>query len=391
MKQLVQDLLALADVRVNGNRPWDITVYDDRFYNRLKNNTELSLGESYMDGWWDCEQLDAFFYKILRADLKNKVLAHPKFWRNLLAQRIFTGIRGFLNFQTKNRAYIVGKKHYDVGNDLYKIMLDKRLTYTCGYWEGDVQDLDDAQEAKLELTCQKLKLEPGMKVLDIGCGWGSFARYAAEKYHVSVVGVTVSKHQLELAQTLCRNLPVEFHLVDYRDLSKSSGQFDRIVSLGMFEHVGFKNYDKYMKIASQCLKDDGLFLLHTIGSNGSSTTCTNQWFNSYIFPNGQIPSGKQINDSLERHFVMEDWHNFGSHYDKTLMAWFNNFNGHWENIQHNYDKRFYRMWCYYLLSCAGSFRARYLQLWQIVLSKNGLVGGYTRPVMNEVSIPKTDR
>jgi cyclopropane-fatty-acyl-phospholipid synthase len=318
------------------------------------------------------------------ADLRNKIMGHPKFWRNLIAQFIFERMRGLVNFQTKNRAYIVGKKHYDIGNDLYKVMLDKRLTYTCGYWGNGIQNLNDAQDAKLEMACQKLQLEPGMKVLDIGCGWGSFAKYAAEKHQVSIVGVTISEQQIELARSLCKGLPIELHLIDYRDLPYGAQKFDRVVSLGMFEHVGYKNYEKYMKISSQCLNDEGIFLLHTIGCDQSSA-CTSEWFNTYIFPNGQIPSGKQITASCEKTFVMEDWHNFGAHYDTTLMAWHANFNNHWDDLKKNYDERFRRMWNYYLLSCAGSFRARHLQLWQIVLSKNGIMEGYERPVAPEMA------
>lgn len=384
MKQIVQDIFSLADVRVNGNRPWDIAVHNDQFYDRLKTNTELALGESYMDGWWDCPQLDEFFCKVLRADLRNKIMNHPKFWRNLMTQLFFEGVRRFANFQTKNRAYIVGRKHYDVGNDLYKVMLDQRLTYTCGYWGEEIQNLNNAQEAKLEMTCQKLQLEPGMKVLDIGCGWGSFAKYAAEKYQVSVCGVTISEKQIELARTLCKGLPIELHLIDYRDLPDTGQTFDRVVSLGMFEHVGYKNYERYMKVASQCLADDGIFLLHTIGCDQSNVT-TSEWFHTYIFPNGQIPSGQQITASCEKTFVMEDWHNFGAHYDKTLMAWHTNFNHHWNDLKKHYDERFRRMWNYYLLSCAGSFRARHLHLWQIVLSKNGIMGGYERPAAPETT------
>jgi cyclopropane-fatty-acyl-phospholipid synthase len=383
MKKLIEELLDLADIKINGQRPWDITVHDDRLYDRLKSNAELSLGEAYMDGWWDCPSLDEFFYRIIRADLRNKVLAHPKFWRSLISQHFFEGLRSFFNFQTKKRAFIVGKKHYDVGNDLYQKMLDKRLTYTCAFWENGAQSLDEAQEAKLDLTCQKLHLKPGMTVLDIGCGWGSFAKYATEKYKVSVVGITISQQQLKLAHALCKGLPIELRLQDYRELPKTGQQFDRIVSLGMFEHVGYKNYEDYMKVALQCLKDNGLFLLHTIGSNESTTTCTSQWINAYIFPNSHIPSIKQIGNAIENIFIMEDLHNFGVNYDKTLMAWHHNFNHHWESLKDQYDERFRRMWNYYLLSCAASFRARQNQLWQIVLSKTNTTYGYSRISLSE--------
>jgi cyclopropane-fatty-acyl-phospholipid synthase len=259
-------------------------------------------------------------------------------------------------------------------------MLDKRMVYTCAYWEN-AANLDEAQEKKLELTCQKLNLKPGMKVLDIGCGWGSFMKYAAERYGVSAVGITISKEQVDLARDLCSGLPIEIRLQDYRELLNSNIQYDRIVSLGMFEHVGHKNYETYMKTMAHCLKEDGLFLLHTIGSNRFNAA-TSRWINTYIFPHGQLPSIAAVGASLEGLFVMEDWHNIGVHYDKTLMAWHDNFNAHWDEVKKlsaEYDERFRRMWNYYLLSSAANFRARQIQLWQIVLSKNGLKEGFKRP------------
>jgi len=381
VRKLIQEIFSLADVKINGNRPWDIIVHDERLYNRLIKNVDLGLGESYMDGWWDCQHLDEFFDRVLRLDLKSIAIRRPEFLRSLIVQKFFESMRGLFNFQAKNRAFIIGEKHYDIDNNLYQMMLDKRLTYTCGFWDSGARNLEEAQEAKLALTCQKLQLEPGITVLDIGCGWGSFAKYAAEKYKVCVVGVTVSKEQVLLAQTLCEGLPVKFYHQDYRDLPRLGKKFDRIVSLGMFEHVGYKNYKKYMETVSQCLKEDGLFLLHTIGSNVSTTTCQSQWMDAYIFPNGQVPSIQQVSAAFEGLFVMEDWHNFGNNYDKTLMAWHKNFNDGWESIKHKYDERFRRMWNYYLLSCAGSFRARDSQLWQIVFSKKGIVGGYVRPAL----------
>ncbi|EKD33554.1 MAG: hypothetical protein ACD_76C00004G0005 [uncultured bacterium] len=250
-------------------------------------------------------------------------------------------------------------------------MLDNSMTYTCGYWK-DASTLDDAQEAKLDLVCKKIGLKHGDSVLDIGCGWGSFAKFAAEKYKAKVLGVTVSKEQIKLGQGLCRGLPVELRLQDYR---KISGSFDHIVSLGMFEHVGYKNYRIFFEVVRRCLKDNGLFLLHTIGGN-RSVHSTDPWIGKYIFPNSMLPSASQIASATEGLFVMEDWHNFGSDYDKTLMAWHSNFEKNWGSLMAHYDERFHRMWQYYLLSCAGSFRARQNQLWQIVYSKNGIINGY---------------
>ncbi len=360
---IVKSLLEEAGVKINGNSSYDICVNDERFYKRVLDQVSLGLGESYMDGWWDCKNLDEFFYKILRFQIDNKV----KNWR------VFPYIlkAAVLNFGNKKHSFDIGKSHYDIGNELYQNMLDERLVYSCGYWKG-VETLDDAQEAKLDLVCRKLNLKQGMKMLDIGCGWGAFLKYASEKYGVKGVGITVSKEQVEFGQELCRGLPVEIRLQDYRDLD---GKFDRIVSIGMFEHVGFKNYRTYMEVVHRLLNDNGLFLLHTIGENKSTIT-TDPWINKYIFPGGMLPSIKQIGAVIEGLFVMEDWHNFSADYDKTLMAWYKNFEKNWDRIKSNYDKRFYRMWKYYLLCCAGTFRARKNQLWQIVFSKKGVLEGY---------------
>ncbi len=271
-----------------------------------------------------------------------------------------------INRQTKKAAPQVGEHHYDLGNDLFGAMLDQRQVYTCGYWRN-AQNLDEAQEAKLDLVCRKLRLQPGQKILDIGCGWGSFAKFAAEKYQVAVVGVTVSKEQVDLGCDLCSGLPVQLLFKDYRDIT---GEYDHIVSLGMFEHVGDKNYRTYMQVVSDHLKADGLFVLQTIGVNTSYKT-NDPWFGRYIFPNYMLPSPTQICQAIEKLFVIEDWHSFGNDYSKTLLAWFKNFNANWEILRPKYGDRFYRMWKYYLLACAGAFRACKNNLWQIVLSKNG--------------------
>lgn len=363
-KQIIESLLSDADITINGNKPWDPQIHNGDFYNRVLQQGSIGLGESYMDGWWDCKNLDQFFHKVLTAELDNKISKN-------LSLILKIGWNLALNPGRKSKAFVVGEKHYDIGNDLYRTMLDKRLTYTCGYWK-DAKNLNEAQEAKLDLVCQKIMLKPGQKVLDIGSGWGSFISYAAEKYNANALGVTVSKEQKELTDKLYKKLTVKTQLQDYRDINE---KFDQIVSLGMFEHVGYQNYRTYMKVAHNALKDDGLFLLHTIGGNQSEKG-TDPWIDKYIFPNSMLPSIAQIGKSIEGLFIMEDWHNFGADYDKTLMAWHKNFEDNWDQIKSNYDKRFYRMWRYYLLSCAGSFRARKNQLWQIVLSKKGVSGGY---------------
>lgn len=364
LKKLIQDLFLTAGIEINGGRPWDIQVHNEHFYSYIFSKGSLGLGESYMDGWWDCGQIDEMIYKLLKADLKNKTKMS---WQMLMLSFKNT----LFNLQSNSRAHIVGKKHYDLGNDLFQRMLDKRMAYSCGYWK-DAKDLDTAQENKLELICRKLYLKPGMKILDIGCGWGSFAKYAAEKYQAKVTGITISKMQLVLAKEMCAGLPIELRIQDYRAVNE---QFDRIVSIGQLEHVGYKNYPSFMQMVHRCLIEDGIFLLHTIGSN-TPEIMGDPWLEKYIFPNGMLPSISQLAKAFEGLFVMEDWHNFGTDYDKTLLAWHRNFVEHWDEIKNNYDERFFRMWNYYLLSCAGNFRARQAQLWQVVFSKKGIPGGY---------------
>jgi cyclopropane-fatty-acyl-phospholipid synthase len=359
LKQSVQKILDIAGIKINGKKDWDIIVNDNRFYQRVLAQGSLGLGESYMNGLWDCKKLDEFFYRVLKANLNKKVRKKGFLW-DILKVRV-------INMQSKARAYNIGEKHYDIGNEFYKNMLDKRMNYSCGYWKN-AKTLDKAQEAKLDLICKKIGLKPGMKVLDIGCGWGGFVKFATEKYKVKAIGITVSKEQAKLARESCKGLSFEIRLQDYRKLNE---KFDRIISIGMFEHVGPKNYKTYMRVVNRCLKPEGLFLLHTIGRN-VSTKSTERWLDKYIFPNGILPSVKQIAKASEGLFVLEDWHNFGTDYDKTLMAWHHNFEKNWNKIKGNYSKKFKRMWRYYLLSCAGSFRAEKNRLWQIVFSKGNI-------------------
>lgn len=357
-KKRITDLLSLAGINVNGNNPWDIKVHNEIFYKRVLTGGTLALGETYMEKWWECEHLDEFFTHALKANLENIIKKNPRLVVEILLSKIF-------NLQKQSDVYS-NVKHYDLDNGLFEKMLDRRMIYTCGYWK-DATTLDEAQENKLDLVCKKLYLQPGMHVLDIGCGWGGFAKFAAEKYSVKVTGVTVAEEQAQLARKVCDGLPVEIELIDYRDIK---GKYDRIVSLGMFEHVGYKNYRTYMQVADNSLNADGLFLLHTMG-NIYTRTYPEPWMSKYIFHNYTVPSIKQIGEAIEGIFIMEDWHNFGTDYDKTLMAWYNNFVRNWDELKERYDERFFCMWSYYLLLCAGNFRAKRNVLWQIVFAKRG--------------------
>jgi cyclopropane-fatty-acyl-phospholipid synthase len=370
IRKRVVGLLDSAGVHPGGDAPSDPQIHDERFYARVLSQGSLGLGESYMDGWWDVASLDGMLTRVLHARLDDRVPG----W----ASRLDDLRAWLLNLQTARRARVVGKRHYDIGNDLFHAMLGRRLVYSCGYWR-DANDLDAAQEAKLDLVCRKLGLRPGMRVLDIGCGWGEALKFAAERYGVSGVGVTISHEQAEYARRLCDGLPIEIRLQDYRELHEP---FDRIFSIGMFEHVGVRNYRGYFELARRCLVDDpatggGLFLLHSIGSN-RSVRHTDPWIGRYIFPNSMLPSAAQIARSLEGQFVIEDWHGFGPNYDRTLQAWRDNIEAAWDGLP-DYDERFRRMWRFYLCASMAVFRTRRAQLWQLVLSPRGIPGGYIAP------------
>jgi cyclopropane-fatty-acyl-phospholipid synthase len=368
VRDRVHGLLASADVRVGGDRPWDMQVHDGRLPARLLAGGSLALGDSYIDGWWDVASLDGLLARLLAAGVDQRARGIADL-RDAVVARL-------LNLQFGRRAYEVGERHYDLGNDLYQAMLGRRLVYSCGYWHdrdgGLAGSLDAAQEAKLDLACRKLGLRPGMRVLDIGCGWGEALKFAAERYGVSGVGVTISREQQAFAARLCEGLPLELRLQDYRAMRGE--RFDRVLSIGMFEHVGVRNYRGYFGIVRSLLADDGLFLLHSIGSNLSRRR-TDPWIARHIFPNSMLPSARQVAEASEGLFVIEDWHNFGADYDLTLQAWRDNVEAAWGRLPARYDERFRRMWRYYLAGSMASFRTRRIQLWQVLMSPRGVPGG----------------
>lgn len=364
-RSALQDILRPADVEIGGDRPFDIRVSDSRLYDRLLAGGALALGESYMDGWWSCDDLDEMTFRLLGADLESRIVP--------LRVAAMAAAARLKNMQSRRRAVKNVTRHYDLGNALFTNMLDPTMSYSCGYW-ADATTLDEAQIAKLDLICRKLHLEPGMRLLDIGCGWGGLMRHAATQYGAVCTGVTLSSEQLALGRELSKGLPVELRLQDYREVSET---FDRVVSVGMFEHVGTKNYRRFMEVAERSLRPDGLFLLHTIGANGRRHVVTDPWTEKYIFPGGNLPIAREIVDAAAEKFRLEDWHNFGLDYARTTRAWFERFDRNWELIRaEGYDERFYRMWKYFLLTAAGAFRARRNELWQIVFSRGGFPSGY---------------
>lgn len=363
----VRTLLTSCGLTLNGPGATDPQVRLTEFHARVLAHGSLGLGEAYMDDWWNVADLDGFLFRLVDARIDEQVYTLNHLVEHLKAR--------FLDRQRGRRAYAVGQCHYDLGNDLYRAMLGKRLVYSCGYWREAV-DLDTAQEAKLDLVCRKLRLEPDMHILDIGCGWGEALKFAAERYGVSGVGITLSRQQAEFARELCRDLPIEIRMQDYHDINE---RFDAVFSIGMFEHVGASHYRDYFTVTRRCLAEHGLSVLHTIGSNEAANQ-PDLWIEKYIFPNSQIPSARQIARAVEGLFVIEDWHNFGADYDRTLQAWRTNVEAAWPILgTEKYDERFRRMWRFYLAASMAVFRARRDQLWQLVLSPRGVPGGYVAP------------
>jgi len=357
-------LLQEAGIEVGGARPWDMRVHDERLYGRVLGGGSLALGESYMDGWWDVERLDEFFARAHRAHLDARILTLP-FAFHVAVSRL-------RSFQDRRRSRRVAERHYDLSNELYAAMLGPTMQYTCAYYgrDGTARTLDEAQRAKLALIAAKLHLQPGMTVLELGGGFGELARLLARDHQCRVVSYNISRRQVEYARACCAGLPVEFRLQDYREAAADPAQYDRVVSIGLMEHVGPRNYRGFFELVRARLAPGGLCLVHTIGGN-TSRTATDPWIDKYIFPGGVIPSERQLARAMEGLLVLEDWHNFGPDYDRTLMAWDENFRAAWPALSRDgrLDERFYRMWRYYLTSCAGAFRARALNLWQIALSR----------------------
>jgi len=358
-RDLITELFLKADIVIDGTRPFDIRVTNSSFYGRVLRDGALGIGEAYMDGWWECDSIEEMTSRFIQADLQKESFKNFKLL--LYAIRVRLSNRG-----GRSKIFEVGQRHYDLGNELFRLMLDKRMIYSCGDWKA-ATNLDEAQENKLDLICKRIGLKSGMRLLDIGCGWGGLARFAAENYGAEVVGITVSKEQLKYASQLCSDLPVELRLQDYRDLQ---GKFDRIISIEMIEAVGHKYYRRFMKTVDRCLKPGGYFLLQAIVGNEHVSPSEAPWLNKYIFPNGESPSLAQITKSVEKLFIVEAFYKFERDYEKTLNAWYQNFLEGWPEIQDAYDERFFRMWKFYLLISRGIFLSRKAQVWQIVFSKN---------------------
>ncbi len=380
-KPLFESLLEGTGVRVDGDRPWDIRVNRDRLYRRTLRGS-LGIGESYIDGDWDCAALDQLFRRVLSANTqKNPLIRAARAWRGLQAR--------VMNLQTRERSRAVAEEHYDIDHRMYALFLGPWNQYTCCFFDG-TDDLGRAEVIKLELLCDKLELKAGDRLLDIGCGWGGFAKYAAETRGCEVTGISLSEEQIRYAAEYTRGLPVAIRRLDYRDLPGSGlAPFDKISIVGMIEHVGYKNYGRIFGVVHQMLKPDGLFLLHTIG-NCEKTSVVDPWIEKYIFRNSMAPAMSQLADAAEGRFAVEDWENYGHFYVPTLQAWYDRFNANWDRIRalktaRPFDERFRRLWNYYLMSSKAAFDVEQLHLWQVVMTRRNSGRGVYRRVMRSVA------
>ncbi len=370
-QKLIEPIFREAGIRINGSEPWDMTIHDARFFDRFVRDGTMGAGESYMDGWWDCERIDELTARVLSSELSDLFARNWKLRLDHLKKVLLDRQRG-------RRSMAVAEQHYDLGNEFFARMLGPTMAYSCAYWR-DADNLDEAQRNKMDLCCRKLDLKEGDRLLDVGCGWGSMMKYAAENYGCEVIGITISEQQCEYAERITKDLPVEVRLLNYRDARQDDlGTFDKVVSIGMFEHVGKPNYRSFMQFIDRVLAPDGLFLLHTIGRSADVQA---RWLGRYIFPNSYLPELRDLADAIANIFVLEDVQNIGANYDKTMLGWHRNFEQFAKEGLAEENPRFYRMWRYYLLTGAGSFRLRKKRaaVWQLVLSKGGVPLGYAAP------------
>jgi cyclopropane-fatty-acyl-phospholipid synthase len=348
---------------------------DDRVARDLMFDPRLGAGEAFIAGRLIIEQGDVMeLATLIRAnqpwERRGRLRKTSRLKR--LREKAVTLLDG-MNRAARAKANVA--HHYDIGNDLYRLFLDQEhMQYSCAYWPREDMTLEEAQEAKLAHIAAKLALQPGQRVLDIGCGWGGMAIYLARKAGVSVLGITLSEEQLTLARERAHEAgvtdSVEFELVDYRDLAKRGDRFDRIVSVGMFEHVGQAQFNQFFRACANMLSDDGAMLLHTIGRLGGPGV-TDAFTRKYIFPGGYIPALSETLAASERfRMIATDVETLRLHYARTLREWYKRTVAHKEQIEALYDPSFYRMWCFYLAGATSAFESGGLCNYQIQYARN---------------------
>lgn len=371
-KDLICDLLTkCTDIKIYFS-PQDvdpstkyILIKNDACFDKMFQKGELGTAESYMDGDWESNDLEYVLYTILdnHGSIVEK-LKSQSWW--LFYAFFVTQYKRFFSKNTLITSKQNIKMHYDVGNDLYEKMLGQHMQYTCAYFHRPDMTLDEAQEAKMALIAKKLDLQPGMKVLDIGCGFGHMVNYIATRYDVQITGINISEAQLSHAKANFSRNNVRFLLQDYRDVDE---KYDRIYSIGMIEHVGKANYPVYFDKCFDCLNDDGLILVHTITYSERLwiSNETNSFIMKYIFPESELPHVSDFLQAYNNRWQLEDFQNFGMSYAKTLRSWRKNI-GNWEGLD-EYDERFRKMWNFYLQEMAAMFHHKTAGLGQFVFTK----------------------
>lgn len=359
VENLLTNWLEDAGIHVNGPASHDIRVHDKRFYWRTLAHGSLGFGEAFMDGWWSCEDLEEMVFRLIRSEVRRRAYRHP----GAVALEWLNRIR---NDQNRRRSLRAPRRHYDFDNEMFQAFLGRYMNYSCGYYAG-TGDLDEAQILKMDIICRKLDLQPGEHLLDVGGGWGEFALYAAKHYGVHVTSVNISEEQMRFARRRCAGYDVDVVRSDYRDIA---GQYDKVAAIAMFPHVGHRNHRTFMQAMYRALKPGGTFLIEST-MNTATTTAGDPWIDRYIFPGLLMPSGSQICAAMEGLFVIEDLHNFGPHYVKTLRAWNANFQNAWGRFAARHDERVRRMFEYFFLISAALFRARTMEYWHLVLTRQG--------------------
>lgn len=372
-KSHVISFLEKAGIAIGGPNDFDIHVNDDRFYEMFFKDRTVGAGEAYTEGFWDVKDLKLLAEKIF---LSGKLDHQYGFLNNLIYQ---------LNkAQGKLKALFDIKKTYDHNIELYRAMLDKRLLYTCAYWNNidySVANLDLAQEQKLELVCQKLGLHQqpkGQSILDYGCGFAGFAKYAHEKYGAKVVGITISKLQYKVAKEICKGLPIEIRFQDYRDIPKGE-LYDHLVALGIIEHITVKNAREFILNAKSHLKNekyqDNRFVLHGMFTNGTEHRI-DPWMEKYIFPGAEIFTFKHLFDMIHGVFYCQDFHPFGPDYSLTADAWYQRLEMNYGNLlPSEQNNEFMRTFEFYLKTASASFLTQRNNLMQMVLTHGPVING----------------
>lgn len=396
LKETMDELLDALLKQLNVT-PHEFRVTNQNLYERLSGGGDFTMifGEAYMNNEWASNDLAAFFRKIMTFENYGEMLlplwkesplqSSKLIWGSIVHDLKTQWTDHFQNNQSVDMAKRVGEQHYDIPDILYEHMLDPHRQYTCGYWCDGVANLSEAQEAKLKLLIDKLKIPENqtMTILDIGCGWGGLTKAISERYPLCrVEGISISQEQIKYANDTHASAQLKYYYCDYRDLPRMKVKYDRIISVGMFEHVGAKNYDVFFDTCRQILTDDGIFVLHTVTHSvqlkyltGQDKFIVNEFLDKYVFPGAYVPTVEQIMTSVQSKDMMyHHIQNLSISYAKTLGAWNANFQKHWLKIQASdpafFTISFKRMWEFYLLGCMVSFEKKHLQLSQFVFTKN---------------------